>query len=469
MNFKNNRNLSLSIVLTLLACVIALAFRLFSEHDLPFQVFAAIIGVIITAIITQVLLNGQSEVQEKLLQQQKDIELDREIQAKRYEEKLRIYQEFLQKLCDVVKDGVVTKEEARELQFQTAYITMHTAPERIEKISQCVKTIIEDTTNFVDSGEQEGEVKAGNAEADILKNLFIIVEEFKSVLYEKEACDIKKYEEAIKNFNYIIDAIDVAGTKQSESIIPENSPSEGTTVDSIKNLNDFADELEKKLALDNTGWKLQRGNMKDGIYVNLTMKDAPTPNFARVMLNHDSDGKHYFQIHLEYDDTHEAYKHMKWKWGGRQNKWSWWNYLDGDPKNLAKPEYLKQNWEASIESIAKCLSEQMDYVATFVKVNRDIRKPLKSKLGERANVWMWYAHVVAVDYKDSLFFDIVNKDDTFLLMMGNRNADNEELEKRRRALQLPEKALNEEGKYIIGESFSAQEVIEQIKTLDKKI
>ena len=69
MNFKNNRNLSLSIVLTLLACVIALAFRLFSEHDLPFQVFAAIIGVIITAIITQVLLNGQSEVQEKLLQQ----------------------------------------------------------------------------------------------------------------------------------------------------------------------------------------------------------------------------------------------------------------------------------------------------------------------------------------------------------------------------------------------------------------
>lgn len=468
MNFKNNRNLSLSIVLTLLACVIALAFRLFSEHDLPFQVFAAIIGVIITAIITQVLLNGQSEVQEKLLQQQKTIELDREIQAKRYGEKLRIYQEFLQKLCDVVKDGVVTKEEARELQFQTAYITMHTAPERIEKISQCVKTIIEDTTNFVDSGEQEGEVKAGNAEADILRNLFIIVEEFKSVLYEKDACDINKYEESIKNFNYIIDAIDVAGTKQSESIIPDNPSSEGT-VDTVKKLSDFADELEKKLALDTTGWKLQRGNMKDGVYVNLTMKDAPTPNFARVMLNHDNDGSHYFQIHLEYDDTHEAYKHMKWTWGGRQNKWSWWKYLDGDMKYLAKSEFLKQNWEASIEGIAKCLLEQMDYVATFVNTNKDVRMPLKLELGDRANVWMWYAHVVAIDFKDSLFFDIEKTDDKFRIMMGNRNADLEELEKRRRDLQLPEKALNEEGRYIIGESFSAEEVIEQIKTLNKKI
>ena len=52
---KDNKSLYISIVLALVACLVVVFLRLFSVADLWFQMFAAILGVIITAIITQVL------------------------------------------------------------------------------------------------------------------------------------------------------------------------------------------------------------------------------------------------------------------------------------------------------------------------------------------------------------------------------------------------------------------------------
>lgn len=60
MNKFRLSNTNISIALGLLACVVAVAFRLFSEADLWFQMFSAILGVIITIIITNLLLNSQS-------------------------------------------------------------------------------------------------------------------------------------------------------------------------------------------------------------------------------------------------------------------------------------------------------------------------------------------------------------------------------------------------------------------------
>ena len=56
---KTSKNINISIVLGIIACIITVAFRLFSEADLWFQMFSAILGVIITIIITNLLLNSQ--------------------------------------------------------------------------------------------------------------------------------------------------------------------------------------------------------------------------------------------------------------------------------------------------------------------------------------------------------------------------------------------------------------------------
>ena len=55
-----NKNTNVSIALGLLAVVLAVAFRLFSEADLWFQMFSAFLGVIITIIITSLLLSSQT-------------------------------------------------------------------------------------------------------------------------------------------------------------------------------------------------------------------------------------------------------------------------------------------------------------------------------------------------------------------------------------------------------------------------
>ena len=157
--FKNNAWLAWSIVLTILACVISIALRLFSSVDLPFQTFAAILGVIITAIITQILLMGQTK---------SDITRDKD--AKIFEEKLKIYQDYLNTLCDVVSDHKVSDKEKMVLQFKTSYIAMHTSADHISRISDAIAEIIR-----VSCGPEKNEGKT-NDRTMVLKYLFDIVQ-----------------------------------------------------------------------------------------------------------------------------------------------------------------------------------------------------------------------------------------------------------------------------------------------------
>ena len=169
MNFKLS-NTNISIALGLLACIIAVAFRLFSEADLWYQMFSAILGVIITIIITSLLLNSQSR---------SDIERERDSEV--FREKLRIYQEFLQALYDVLKEEAVTPEEVMRLQFQTSYIAMHTSSRNIREVSQCVSGIVR---MYSQCPGEDGR-KVLQDEKLLLRNLFDIVEVFRRELYSE--------------------------------------------------------------------------------------------------------------------------------------------------------------------------------------------------------------------------------------------------------------------------------------------
>lgn len=119
--------------------------RLFTQKELWYEMFAAVLGVIITAIITMILLRGQS-----------DNDVERERASKVFEEKLRIYQEYLQTLYDVIKDGSLSDEEKMQLEFQTSYVAMHCSPCYIASVSTAVKKIIEYTCS-----EESKEINGG--------------------------------------------------------------------------------------------------------------------------------------------------------------------------------------------------------------------------------------------------------------------------------------------------------------------
>ena len=187
MKFKLS-NTNISIALGLLACVIAVAFRLFSEADLWYQMFSAILGVIITVIITNLLLNSQSRS-----------DIERERNSEIFREKLRIYQEFLQALYDVLKEEAVTPEEVMRLQFQTSYIAMHTSSGNIREVSQCVSGIVR---MYSQCPGEDGR-KVLQDEKLLLRNLFDIVEVFRRELYsERPNFNKTDIDSAIENFEF---------------------------------------------------------------------------------------------------------------------------------------------------------------------------------------------------------------------------------------------------------------------------
>lgn len=91
---ENKRFFTYTAIAACMICAIAVAFNVFTDFELPGRIMAAILGVVITATITQVLLQGQT---------QKEGTLKRD--SKIFEEKLKIYQNFLNSLYKAVKDG----------------------------------------------------------------------------------------------------------------------------------------------------------------------------------------------------------------------------------------------------------------------------------------------------------------------------------------------------------------------------
>ena len=107
-------------VLKIIGCMVFVmicAIIVFTYQDFPARLMAAILGVVITATITVVLLDGQSKKEQTAKRN-----------SKVFEEKLKIYQNFLSTLYDVVKDRKLTEEEKLQLEFQTSLVAIIVNP-----------------------------------------------------------------------------------------------------------------------------------------------------------------------------------------------------------------------------------------------------------------------------------------------------------------------------------------------------
>ena len=144
---KKKKNLWVYGIIAFSAVFIASAviFKIFDLEVLPSQFYGALIGVVITAIITVFLLQGQTANEEQ-----------RERSIKVFEKKQNVYHEFLDKLKVIIKDGEITiaaqgkktesdnnVDELKDLLFQLGYIQMHTSEENTNKIFEKVAIIIQ--------------------------------------------------------------------------------------------------------------------------------------------------------------------------------------------------------------------------------------------------------------------------------------------------------------------------------------
>ena len=222
----------IAIALTIIACAVAVVLRLFSVNDLPFQTFAALIGVIITAIITGVLLKGQSD-SERIQKEQSEI----------FKEKLSTYNNFLTALSNYVIQN--SEENKKALIFHTMAIQMHAAPGVVQSFIDNVIEIIRSTTGNGDKAEISKLIKALNRISGI----------FRSELYPLCTAD----NNAI-NLDAFIDAIvgsQVEPTKEQK----EKDAEEEQKEDEEAVVNSKIQSWDSKIKeLASMGWTLENGN-----------------------------------------------------------------------------------------------------------------------------------------------------------------------------------------------------------------
>lgn len=112
------------IAFTLLFIASSIVFRIFDVEILPSQFFGALIGVVITAIITVFLLLGQTQAEES-----------KERNVKVFEERSTRYQRFIERLLEIWDDRVVDLEELNELiKLVSKDIIPYSKPETVNTI-----------------------------------------------------------------------------------------------------------------------------------------------------------------------------------------------------------------------------------------------------------------------------------------------------------------------------------------------
>lgn len=325
--------LSGSILLLLIFICVATFSGAWPGSDVSAQILSALAGAVVTAMITLFLLLGQTANEEK-----------KERNAKVFEERLRIYNDFLQKLCSIVSDMKIDKSEEIELEFQVAQIAMHTSSDSIDTISNQVKEII--------TGIRNGDKSNG----EILQELFLISDTFYYELYgrENKFSNIARTS-TIGNFKFILtpaNKIEEQEKSQRQAIISAYNREERLT------LSDRAKLL--KAMIDNMGSRQWIYNRT--ILVHDFPRDAsPNNNIAVDIAPDNSTQKYYVSIFVRTWDLEEIKKIASEEWPG--NHFQPWPEEE-QSRLLYKTisyEEIDQNRERFVKEMEDVLSKIKDY------------------------------------------------------------------------------------------------------------
>ena len=278
-----------------MALVMVCAIIVFTYQDFPARLMAAILGVVITATITVVLLDGQSKKEQTAKRN-----------SKVFEEKLKIYQNFLSTLYDVVKDRKLTEEEKLQLEFQTSLVAMHCKPKSLNLVSAAVRNVI---SSFCPSNEKEKQKSQGNI--PLLESLLGVVEALRIDLY-----GVDKEKDAEKNDDDLSKMLFSSAIKTNTINNFQKAYVETADEDDAES-NDTWSQVVKKW--QSQGWEVKA----------LESEDCP----LEITRNDGNPGKidmgfydnHYY-IQARYEGDWNFSKCLKWDNGGRRQREMWWEY-----------------------------------------------------------------------------------------------------------------------------------------------
>ncbi|MGG5578217.1 hypothetical protein ACPDHL_12865 [Myroides sp. C15-4] len=194
MKFKSHLSRAAVLILTIIFLITAVTFEIFELSSLPAQFFGTLLGVVITAIITVLLLQGQTKSEES-----------RERNLMVFEKKQEVFFHFLTQLNTILQKEKLTlhlshdKTLAREvnslqdLLFEFGFLQMHTSSETFDQILVCVGNLMEESKkikHIEEKTEHDFEVYYKVLATDF----FAIVSLLKLELYKSAPTSIDKHQ-----------------------------------------------------------------------------------------------------------------------------------------------------------------------------------------------------------------------------------------------------------------------------------
>ncbi|MBO5540771.1 MAG: hypothetical protein J5980_07500 [Muribaculaceae bacterium] len=434
----NYKYLLITLAVVLIAFLSCSLLWLYPDKGVGPNMMTAFLGVFLSALVTLLLLRGQTKAEESK---------DRNSQV--FKEKLRIYQDFLETLNVVLEDGVVTPEEALKLKFKISLMALHTDGLRINEISRSIKKI------FIAVNERPGKLKIESVQ---LEDLLHIVDQFSEEIYGTSKANL---EVAIENFKVIDESY--GNSQPSLDNRHETNP---------ENVNVASNRDELIQQLEQSGWVFS----DDAAHPIMFKKQDITVKLER-------DNNWYFSITLakiKYDSLsrRNVYLALRQKFGGwfsTNADYGWYNYLKEEYCSLL-PQELDEAMTANAEFrqyLYGCLMQFAHYMNNVIELLALMPK-LSGKDDER---WETYPYLgerefcVASQFKhDSKpFIDLVPGQDggSYRVEMGVRNVDDSDDFISRMGMQSPE--FDNEIGHLIEHYESKAEAIERVNTLMARI
>ncbi|MCQ2607548.1 MAG: hypothetical protein MJ197_02525 [Bacteroidales bacterium] len=437
---ENKKIYTLGTVLMIFFILLAWLCGAWMGLEIASQLFAAIAGAIIAAIITMLLLQGQTATEEV-----------KERNTKVFEEKLSVYKSFLEKLCDSLEDGEITTEEAIHLQFSISHLAMiHTSSEHIKQISECVKNIM-----AADDVKQENNKSKSET---ILENLFGIVQCMKEELYSKEEKNIdlpynddENIKQAIKNFCENLEA-----TKAKE--IAEIKTSDW---------NSFVYNIEK------LGWK----SVEEDLGKNSPIRYKK--EFAHFGVDYEEGWYFWADIKDHNGLQHDVYQHLKWKFGGKYSQENcWWIYFPKKDNFIKRPNLMEDLQNGENKDFSNYVLSMLTAIATYMDSLIQLLDEIHSEIRQLpVHSWPYFERCLAIDYdgknnstviEDRPFIDVILNKNSYEIQTSSRysNTDGFNLSDFINKYGLDQGEKN--GSRLCYKNLTKEECLSKIRVLDKK-
>lgn len=285
-----------------------------------------------------------------------------------YEQKLLVCLDFLKEICEILRDGKVTAEEANKLRFDFANVAIHLSEKSLIEISESLGLIVE-------SCGRTGEEAAG-LEEQVLR----IVTVFRSEMYRMEHSD-KALKGIADNLRRIADQVETESDYSGELTVRDNAAGQAQVMEML------VQQLRKQIG---ENWEIKS---KDNEVAEITYRCEPwnTPEQLCIRLTHDSPDFHYFQCHInlseQFGERRNLYMPMRAVFGGRLNKYCWWRRLDEQhTRLLTSGSRTEEETEKLLGYLVQEFNKIITYAERFIDTNR-LMHSLREEMPQ--NRWSW--------------------------------------------------------------------------------